>query len=43
MTTLDFQTTALDVARGIAGLGVNWFIQSSLLIVAGLWTEGRYA
>jgi beta-lactamase regulating signal transducer with metallopeptidase domain len=37
MTMLDFQMYALDIARGSAGLGVNWFIQSTLLIVAGLW------
>src|SRR5919109_1123955 len=37
MTMLDFQMHALDIARGLGGLGVNWLIQSTLLIVAGLW------
>src|SRR5688500_8417364 len=37
MTTLGLEMHALDIARGLAGLGVNWFIQSSLLIVTGLW------
>ncbi len=37
MTMLDLEMNALDIAHSVAHLGVNWLIQSSLLIVAGLW------
>lgn len=33
---LRFETTLLDAARGVVGFGVNWLIQSTILIVAGL-------
>jgi beta-lactamase regulating signal transducer with metallopeptidase domain/5-hydroxyisourate hydrolase-like protein (transthyretin family) len=36
MTWLDLEMLALDVARSAAGLGANWFIQSTLLIATGL-------